>query len=179
MSLPLVSIGLPIFNSKRKVIRVVNSLLNQDYKNIEIKIKNNSDNLETINIIKKKFSSKKIKYFKNTKNFGSIYNHNKSLIKSNGRYFMWLHDVDSISKNYISSCVNILEKDKSKIAVMGKIIYTKKNKTECIYREANFIENSSFLRLKKFLLSDYPDTLMCAVFRKRDGQYLKKYYLQK
>ena len=63
MSLPLVSIGLPIFNSKRKVIRVVNSLLNQDYKNIEIIITDNSDNLETINIIKKKFSSKKIKYF--------------------------------------------------------------------------------------------------------------------
>ena len=32
---------------------------------------------------------------------------------------MWLHDVDTISQNYISSCVHALEEDKSKIAVMG------------------------------------------------------------
>ena len=87
---------------------------------------------------------------------------------------MWLHDVDIISKNYISSCVNILESDKSKIAAMGRIIYTKNNKTECTYKEPNFYENSTFLRLKKFLLSDYPDTLMCAIFRKRKGKHLKK-----
>ena len=34
MSTPLVSIGLPIFNSKEKIARVIKSLLNQDYKNI-------------------------------------------------------------------------------------------------------------------------------------------------
>lgn len=174
MSSPLVSIGLPVFNSKKKVVKIINSLLNQDYKNIEIIISDNSNNFETLSIIKKKFSSKKIKYFKNKKNLGSIYNHNKSLIKSNGKYFMWLHDVDTISQNYISSCVHDLEEDKSKIAVMGKIIYTKNHKTECVYKEPNFNEDSSFLRLKKFLLSDYPDTLMCALFRRQEGQHLKK-----
>jgi len=173
MSTPLVSIGLPIFNSKKKIIRVIKSLLNQDYKNIEIIITDNSNNLESFRIVKKIFRSKKIKYFKNKKNFGSILNHNKSLSKSTGKYFMWIHDVDIISKNYISSCIHILEQDQTKVAVMGKIIYTKNHKTECEYREPNFNEDSMFLRVKKFLLSDYPDTLMCALFRKRNKKYLK------
>ena len=128
MGTPLVSVGLPIFNSKKKVNKVLLSILNQSYKKVEIIITDNSKDKDTLKIIKKKFKTKKIKYFKNNMNYGLIYNHNKALKKAKGKYFMWIHDVDKISKNYIRECVKMLEQDSSKIASMGKIIYIKKIK---------------------------------------------------
>lgn len=174
MGIPLVSIGLPIFNSKKKIIRVLFNILNQSYKKVEIIITDNSKDKDTLKIIRKKFKTNKIKYFKNNMNFGLIYNHNKALKKAKGKYFMWIHDVDKISKNYIKECVKILEQDSSKIASMGKIIYIKKNKIQCNYNEPNFDESCLFKRLKKFLLADYPDTIISALFRRNKGKELKK-----
>lgn len=174
MKRSLVSIGLPIYKSGNKITKVLQSLLNQKYKKIEIIISDNSQDNLTKKIIHKNFKSKKIKYFQNKKNLGSIFNHNKTLKKAEGEYFMWIHDVDSIDKNYISECIKILKKNIDHIAVMGRIKYIKNNLVEKIYKEPDFIENCKFKRLRKYLLSNYPDTLVCAIFRNKNNLNWKK-----
>lgn len=65
-SKPFVSIIIPTFNSQKTIKKTIRSILNQTYKNFEIIIIDNSETDETVKIIKKNFSLKKIKIFKIT-----------------------------------------------------------------------------------------------------------------
>ena len=62
--LPLVSICFPVFNGERTLIRALDSLNAQDYKNLEIIISDDNSTDETFNICRKyKFKNIKKKNF--------------------------------------------------------------------------------------------------------------------
>ena len=111
MSLPLVSIGVPFFNSEKSIERLIESLLNQNFENIEIILSDNCSTDKSKEKINKYLINEKINYFRNDKNFGSIYNHNILLDYAKGKYFMWAHSDDLLSENFIKDAVLVLEKD--------------------------------------------------------------------
>jgi glycosyltransferase involved in cell wall biosynthesis len=49
---PLVSIGVPVFNSEKTIVRALDSLLAQDYPNFEIIISDNASIDQMLKIIK-------------------------------------------------------------------------------------------------------------------------------
>ena len=63
---PLISIGIPVFNCEKTIKHVLESLLNQTYKNIEIIISDNCSTDKT-KMICKKFKDKRIKFYKQIK----------------------------------------------------------------------------------------------------------------
>ena len=99
MSLPLVSIGVPFYNSSSNIERVIKNLLEQSFENIEIILSDNCSTDNSKEIIDKFLINKKISYFKNDKNRGAIFNHNVLIDYAKGKYFMWAHCDDLISKN--------------------------------------------------------------------------------
>ena len=50
---PLVSVCVPVFNSKKTVLNSINSILNQSYRNIEVIISDNNSDDGTFEICKK------------------------------------------------------------------------------------------------------------------------------
>ena len=70
---PLVSILIPTFNRAMLLKRAVESVLKQDYPNIEIIISDNASEDNTTDIVNS-FSSEKIKYIKREKNIGAVLN---------------------------------------------------------------------------------------------------------
>jgi len=109
MNNPLVSIGCPIYNRPLTFRRMLNSLLSQSYKNIEIIIGDNSESGESENIYKEYTNDARIKYHKHNKNIGAVNNFVFVRDKSKGKYFMWTADDDYWDNMFIEKAVEKLE----------------------------------------------------------------------
>ena len=78
MEYPLVSIGMPVFNGEKWVDRALDSLLKQDYPNIEIVISDNASLDNTLDIINKYDEQhKNISVIQNSINVGILNNFKK------------------------------------------------------------------------------------------------------
>ena len=77
--IPLVSIGLPVYNGERYLAEAIESLLAQDYQNIEIIICDNAS-IDTTPQICQQFQQKdsRIQYFQNKTNIGASNNFNRT-----------------------------------------------------------------------------------------------------
>lgn len=110
---PLVSIGLPTFNRPESLKIVLESLLNQTYKNIEIIVSDNgSENPEVEKIVNEFVQSdkqKRIRYFRQSENKGPAFNFQFVLDQSRGKYFLWNADDDIRSNDFIEVNTQFLE----------------------------------------------------------------------
>ena len=108
--LPLVTIGLPVFNGEAFLDRAIQSLLNQEFYNFKLII---ADNCSTDNtsLICKKYSEKdsRIEYFRHIENRGASYNFQFVLDQAKTEYFMWANHDDYWFPNFIKELVSILD----------------------------------------------------------------------
>lgn len=176
MKFPLVTIGVPFFNNSR-IFFCIEKLLKQTYSNLEIIIVNNNSDEILSKKLENYIKNKKIKYFKNKINYGSIYSHNKLLDLANGKYFMWLHSDDWISENYIEECLKYLEQNQTFIAATGKFVHFFDDITmpNLIYNQPSNLKENLYERIKNFIKTDYPNSLIYALLRKEKIKKIKNY----
>ena len=107
---PLVSIGLPVYNGERFLKRALDSLLAQDFQNLELILSDNASTDDT-SMICEEYASKdaRIRYVRNATNLGALKNFNQVLDLARGTYFMWAAYDDLWEPDFISSLVNLLE----------------------------------------------------------------------
>lgn len=111
MKEPLVSVIISTYNEEKYIIDSINSILNQNYKNIEVIVVDDASTDNTVNLIKN-LKNDKIKLYINDVNKKLAYNLNFAILKSNGKYIARM-DADDISrKNRIKMQVNYLESHK-------------------------------------------------------------------
>lgn len=107
---PLVSIGVPVFNGEKGLSTALDSLVEQDYTNLEIIISDNCSTDTTAEICEKYArNDPRIKYSRLEKNVGAILNFNRVFELSSGEYFMWAAHDDSRNKFFVSECVEKME----------------------------------------------------------------------
>ncbi|MBN1469629.1 MAG: glycosyltransferase family 2 protein [Fusobacteriaceae bacterium] len=107
-----VSICIPTYNNSKVLERLLKSVFEQDYKDFEIIITDNSDN-ESVLEIASKYSCSQLFYIKNEKNIGAVPNWNKLLSLANGEYIKFMFADDWFSfKNSLSKFVDMIEKTK-------------------------------------------------------------------
>lgn len=105
---PLVSICVPAYNSAEFVLKTIQSILNQTYRNLEVVITDDCSKDSTSQIISS-FEDDRIKYFQNTENLGVEKNWNKTLHLSKGKYCKVMGADDIIYPTFIEEQVKILE----------------------------------------------------------------------
>ena len=106
---PLVSIGIPTYNRATYLKQALDSLLAQDYPNLEIIISDNASTDETEVICRAYVrSDSRIRYFRNSANLGPIRNFQRVLSLASGPYFMWAADDDLWEQTFVSSIVERL-----------------------------------------------------------------------
>lgn len=108
--LPLVSIGMPVFNAQETIVTALDSILDQDYPNIEIIISDNCSTDKTVQICQNyaKMDSR-IKLNINEKNYGARENFRIVAKRAKGKYFFWAAGDDAWKSGFVKTLVNELE----------------------------------------------------------------------
>ena len=114
-NLPLVSIGLPIYNRPEGLIRAMNSLINQTYQNFEIIIADNCSPNPEVEKIAREYLEKdsRVRYYRHESNKGWGFNTNFVIEKSKGDYFMRATDDDWWDASFVEKIRVLMLKDKS------------------------------------------------------------------
>ncbi len=110
---PLVSVIIPTYKRPENLIRALQSVLNQSYKNIEVIIINDTGNVDD-------YQSKyhdlllpflnKVTYVQLTQNMGGGAARNIGINEANGKYISFLDDDDSYCVDRIKNAVNEIQK---------------------------------------------------------------------
>ncbi len=124
--MPLASIGIPTYNRVAFLERAVESVLAQDYSNLELVISDNASTDETETYCRKLCTrDARVRYIRQPENRGITKNFRAVLEHSRGTYFMWLGDDDWLDKSFLSQCMQYLEAHPSYSMACGKARFFK------------------------------------------------------
>lgn len=111
----LVSIIIPVYNRSNEIIKCYQSIIHQDYPQIEIIFVNDGSTDNTLEILNT-FKDKRVKII-NQKNSGPLAARRTGLNQSKGEYICFVDSDDTISSKFITKLVKAIEKDNSNIAI--------------------------------------------------------------
>lgn len=121
---PLVSIGMPLFNEARFLKDSLDSILAQDYPNLEIIISDNASTDETLSISQRLTGGRiDVLLHRFDENRGAAENFRYVLSASKGKYFMWASGHDLWAPNYISENVELLEAAPTAVVAFGTSVW--------------------------------------------------------
>lgn len=127
---PLVSVIITTYKGNNNLLRAINSVFAQTYKNIEIIVVDdndpNSDSRKWTEInLEKYLYDKRFKYIKHEKNKNGSAARNTGIKNSRGYFISFLDDDDIFLPDKIEKCVEYLELHKEKHGVYTSIIFMK------------------------------------------------------
>lgn len=118
---PRVSVVIPTHNLKKELLVCVESVVNQDYSNLETIVVDNASTDGTYEAVKEKFPQ--VKLFRNPKNLGVTGGRNAGIKNATGEYvFFFDHDMVA-EPNMISELVKVAQSDPKIGIVTPKIYY--------------------------------------------------------
>ena len=137
MTVPLVSIALPVYNGEKWLEQAISTLIKQSYENVEIIIADDcsADNSQRIC---KQYAEKysQITFIQNETNLGAQGNFEKILNLCSGKYITYASQDDYWDKNFISYLVEKLEANKSAV-LAGSATHLLDN-NDMIYKELHY-----------------------------------------
>ena len=135
MRKPLVSVVIPTYNRADTIIRSIESVIKQTYKNIEIIVVDDASKDNTETVLQKYISLSNFKYIKLTNNVGGAEARNIGINKSNGKYIAfqdsddeWM--LDKLEKQMLyfnQNDVDIVFSKIKRISSKGESIFPKSN----------------------------------------------------
>ena len=148
---PLVSVGIPTYNRADQLLKAVESIIDQDYNNLEIIISDNASQDNTENVCRKLCTEYQyIKYIKQEYNKGATFNFREVLKQSAGEYFMWLSDDDWLEHGYIKNCFSKLNNNLNYSIVSGQARYYYKNQFSNYGEVVNLLDNNPIKRIANY-----------------------------
>jgi hypothetical protein len=110
----LVTIGMALYNSEQHIRGTLDSLRAQDYAYFEVVISDDASTDRTQEIcLEYAAKDERIRYYRNERNMGITWNHNRVLELASGQYFKWVGSRDCLVPTCISECKRILDSDSS------------------------------------------------------------------
>lgn len=149
---PLISVVLPVYNVERFLKRCVNSVRNQDYKNLEILLVDDGST-DNSGILCDDFAREDQRIFVIHKaNGGPSDARNCGIAQAKGKYITFIDSDDEVDLDYVSYLYSLIIKFKCKMSLCShRILYEKSgkiinlgNKTETVLSAKNCIEKMCY-----------------------------------
>lgn len=135
---PKITIVTPVYNCAEYIEEAIQSVLNQNYQNIEYIIVDGGSNDGTCEVVKK--YSKKINLFISEKDQGMYDALGKGFKVATGKYLSWLNADDLYFNNSISKTIELMEKNNYEwINGISATLIKKKIKLRPLYYYPNII----------------------------------------
>ena len=130
---PVVSIGMPAYNSEADIADAIEALLAQTFEDFELVISDNCSTDRTQEICEE-FSRKdrRVKYSRNAENLGASGNYNRVFELSQGKYFKWASSNDYCEPTFLEKCVAVLDENPNCVLVSPKTRLYSKEITNCV-----------------------------------------------
>ncbi|MFJ7565828.1 glycosyltransferase family 2 protein [Herminiimonas sp. NPDC097707] len=115
--MPLVSIGVPVYNGAATLERVLDSLLRQSLVDFELIISDNNSNDGTAAICQA-FADRdvRVRYIRQVQNLGAVFNFQYVMDQARGRYFLWAACDDVRTLDFLEENVRFLENNPDYVA---------------------------------------------------------------
>jgi glycosyltransferase involved in cell wall biosynthesis len=130
---PVLSVGLAVRNARDTVERCIESILSQDFADLELIVSDNaSDDGTTETVEGYARMDRRIRLSVNPVNVGSHENMNRALEAARGTYFRWISADDWLEPGCLSACVRALNHQTEAIGVTNWFtIHTAGGPTRC------------------------------------------------
>lgn len=119
-NLPLISVICPVYNAEKYIDNMLDSVLSQDYKNIELVIVDDVSTDKTFEkILSRAQKDSRINLIENDENTGPGPAKNKAIKASNGDFICFIDGDDWIEQGMFSSMINKQAENDSDVVVVG------------------------------------------------------------
>ena len=135
-----VTVCVALFNNQNTIERCLNSVINQEYKNIEILVVDDGSTDESENVIRHFFDGR-ISIVKQ-ENSGLSSVRQKGLELAHGKYICFIDGDDYLDSKYVQSLYEAIEENGSDVCICGTTVITESG--EIIEDETNALSFNSF-----------------------------------
>jgi glycosyltransferase involved in cell wall biosynthesis len=123
--MPLVSVGLPVYNGVSRIEAVARSVLAQDHADLELVISDNASTDGTEELCRSLAAEdSRVVYHRNPLNVGLLNNFVGALRLARGEFFRWVGDDDWLAPNCVSRGLDAFADDPRLILVTSQVDYT-------------------------------------------------------
>lgn len=121
---PLVTVAIPTRNRSAYLRETLESVLRQDYENLEILVSDNASDDDTAEVVAETGRNARcVRYRRNLLPSPLIAHFNQCLAEARGEFFVLLSDDDRISENFVSSLVaSLMQNRRATVAVPSNIL---------------------------------------------------------
>jgi glycosyltransferase involved in cell wall biosynthesis len=107
---PVVSVGLPVYNGERFLASAIESILGQSFADLELIVSDNGSSDGTAEICERYArQDARLRYYRCAVNIGAGPNHNRVFRLARGKYFKWSAHDDENRPEFLASCIDVLD----------------------------------------------------------------------
>jgi glycosyltransferase involved in cell wall biosynthesis len=108
-SIPRVCVGMPVYNGERWIRESIDSILNQSYPSLDLRISDNASTDGT-RAICEEYTTRdpRVRYFRNDHNVGVFRNYDLAFERCDADYFKWSAVGDICAPTFVSRCMEVL-----------------------------------------------------------------------
>jgi glycosyltransferase involved in cell wall biosynthesis len=164
--LPLVSVGMPLYNNSRTIERAINSLRRQTWKNIEIIISDDGSSDDTYEICKKIGTlDKRIRLFR--QNCNLYYQNFRFVLESSSAdYFMWAAGDDYWRPKFIEENLSNLLNHTDAVSSVSRCLFIQDGKAIGLANGTYPLLGKPEDNIEAFLRNPIDNTRMYGVFKR-------------
>ena len=189
---PKITIIIPVYNKEKYILRILRSIQNQNFENIEIIFSDDSSKDNSIKLIEKyQKEDPRIKLIKHDSNVGTLINRNEAVKSAKGEYILFIDCDDLLLDDILNITFNIAKKEDLDI-VQFRAYWGNNLLNVYKYDEYGYIHNSTIIyqpKLSDLMYYEYPDKILQTEYNLwgkliKKSIYLKvleeidKYYLE-
>lgn len=120
MTIPKVSICIPVYNGEKTILRALRSAINQTYENLEIVVSDNCSTDNTVKLINNNFPNQSnLNLIVRDHNYGMVNNFRYAPEKAKGEYVITMGSDDELPEDSIAELVNRISENRA-VAAFGR-----------------------------------------------------------